>query len=259
MRFAQSIFCAIIKISYNSVFFVRKCAQSRINYIIFPSSCKVKRLTITVCFDKIKLTMAKITSIEPQVKDKERCNVFIDGRFYCGVKLEVAVKYRLKAGMEIERSRLDEIQLETEKAQAMDKAMTHLSSSPKTCRQINDFLIKKGYVQAVADYVIQRLKEYGYLDDAEYCREYMRTVSGKSVRAAMYTLLARGVEKSVAEEALAQFSDDGEKILAILEKYLRGKPHTRENIYKGYKYLLSKGYEADAAKEACEKIGDEDN
>ena len=67
--------------------------------------------------------MAEITLIEPQKKDKERCNVYVDGVFYCGIKLEVAVKYRLKTGMQIEKSRLDEIQLETEKSQALDKAM----------------------------------------------------------------------------------------------------------------------------------------
>jgi len=216
-------------------------------------------LTRRTYFGKIQFAMATITSIEPQIKDKKRCSVFIDGRFYCGVGLEVAIKYRLKAGQEIDTKRLDEIQLEEEKAQAMDKAMTHLSASPKTCRQINDFLIKKGYVQAVADYVIEKLKGYGYLDDKEYCREYMRSAGGKSVRAAMYTLLSRGVERSVAEEVLSGYSDDGEQVFSLLQKYLRGKPPTRENVYKGYKYLISKGYSADVVKEACEKINDEDN
>ncbi len=53
--------------------------------------------------------MSEITSIEPQVKDKNRCNVYIDGRFYCGIKLEVAIKYHLKAGMHIDKEKLDEI------------------------------------------------------------------------------------------------------------------------------------------------------
>ena len=51
--------------------------------------------------------MAKITGIEQQKKDKTRCSVYLDGAFYCGLKIEVAVKYRLKPGDEIEKSRLD--------------------------------------------------------------------------------------------------------------------------------------------------------
>ena len=50
--------------------------------------------------------MAEITSIEPQIKDKTRCNVYVDGRFYCGIKLEVAIKYHLKAGMQIDKGQI---------------------------------------------------------------------------------------------------------------------------------------------------------
>ena len=74
-------------------------------------------------------TMSQITSIEQQQKDKTRCSVYIDGAFYCGLKIEVAVKYRLKPGDEIEKSRLDEIQFENEKLQAVEKAMNHLSAT----------------------------------------------------------------------------------------------------------------------------------
>ena len=45
--------------------------------------------------------MAEITDISPQAKDKERCNVYVDGSFYCGMKLETVVKYRLKTGSHI--------------------------------------------------------------------------------------------------------------------------------------------------------------
>ena len=82
--------------------------------------------------------MSDITAITPQVKDKERCNIYVDGKFYCGLKLETALRYRLKAGEPIDLAKLDEIQLENEKSQALDKAMTHLSASMKTEKQIRD-------------------------------------------------------------------------------------------------------------------------
>lgn len=203
--------------------------------------------------------MSHITSIEPQVKDKTRCSVFVDGRFYCGIKLEVAVKYRLKAGMEIDKSELDAIQLETEKMQAMDKALTHISASPKTEKQMRDFLTKKGYVKSVADYVLERMSYYGYIDDADYCRAYISGITGKSKRAIEVELLKRGVNKDTVEEALSDYSDDEDEILALLKKYLRGKELTKENIYKGCRYLVSRGYDYDAVKRACEDLdGNED-
>lgn len=203
--------------------------------------------------------MSKITSIEAQVKDKTRCSIFVDGRFYCGIKLEVAIKNRLKVGMDIDKKELDKIQLETEKLQATEKALTHISVSPKTEKQLRDFLAKKGYVDAVIDYVMERMRYYGYADDKEYCRAYICGVTGKSKRAIEAELLKRGVEKSIVEEALEDYEDDEDQILVLLKKYLRGKERTKENIYKGCRYLISRGYDYDAVKSACGRIDEDED
>ncbi len=204
--------------------------------------------------------MAEITSIEPQVKDKNRCSVYVDGVFYCGIKLEVAIKYRLKAGMYIEKQKLDEIQLETEKSQALDKAMTHLSASMKTVKQMRDFLAKKGYTEAVINYVLERLEYHKFVDDYAYCRAYVQSVSGKGKRALEVDLIKRGADKNAIESALDEIEESGEEASLILEKYLRGKSVDRQTLYKGFKYLLSKGYGYDTAKTALERYGlDEDN
>ena len=202
--------------------------------------------------------MAEITSIEPQVKDKNRCNVYIDGRFYCGIKLEVAIKYHLKAGMQIEKSQLDEIQLETEKSQAVDKAMTHLSATMKTEQQMRDFLIKKGYTEAVCDYVIERLQYYKFIDDYAYCKAYLNTVRGKGRRAIEADLIKRKANREVIREALDEFEESGDEAFELFKKYLRGKEINKVNLLKGYKYLLSKGYSYDTAQSAMEKFDVED-
>ena len=204
--------------------------------------------------------MAEITSIEPQKKDAKRCNIYIDGRFYCGIKLEVAVKYHLKAGMQIEKSTLDEIQLETEKSQALDKALTHISATMKTKKQIADFLAKKGYTEAVQAYVLERLEYYKFVDDYAYCRAYINGVEGKGKRALEADLIKRGADRKAIEEVLYEVEEDDGEALKILEKYMRGKEFSKENLYKGFKYLLSKGFGYDTAKSALTKIGggDED-
>ena len=202
--------------------------------------------------------MAEITSIEPQVKDKNRCNVYIDGRFYCGIKLDVAIKYHLKAGMHIEKSQLDEIQLETEKSQAVDKAMTHLSATMKTERQMRDFLVKKGYTEAVCDYVIERLQYYKFIDDFAYCRAYINSVHGKGRRSIEADLIKRKANRDAISSVLQEFEENDDEAYEILHKYLRGKEINKMNLLKGYKYLLSKGYSYDTAQSATEKFNIED-
>ena len=89
--------------------------------------------------------MSHITAIEQQQRDKTRCSVYIDGAFYCGLKIEVAVKYRLKPGMEIEKSALDEIQLANEKLQA---GTLFTKSISETSDELVNTCLKKLALQA---------------------------------------------------------------------------------------------------------------
>lgn len=199
--------------------------------------------------------MSEITSIEPQKKDKERCNIYIDGRFYCGIKLEVALKYRLKVGMEIDANRLDEIQLETEKSQALDRAMTHLSATMKTESEMRRFLSGKGYTEAVIEYVMEKLRYYKFVDDYAYCRLYLSGAFGKGKRAIESELIKRGADRAAIEEALENYEEDADAAAAVLGKYLRGKPLDGRQTARGQRYLLSKGYSYDTIKSAIEKLG----
>lgn len=202
--------------------------------------------------------MSEITAITPQIKDKERCNIYVDGKFYCGLKLETAVKYRLKAGEPVDTARLDEIQLENEKSQALDKAMTHLSATMKTEKQMRDFLQRKGYVKAVCDYVLEKLCGYGFLNDEEYCRQYIRSAGkGKGPRMIAANLRARGVSSENIESALEEFEGEEEACKAVLDKYMKNREFTRENLSKAYRHLISKGFGYDAAKEALASLGED--
>lgn len=195
--------------------------------------------------------MAEITSITPQLKDKERCNIYVDGRFYCGLRLETAVRCRLRVGQHIELSRLDEIQLESEKSQALDKALKHLSASMKTEKQMRDYLAKKGYVPAVCDHVLEKLRGYGFVDDAEYGRQYARFAArGKGARLIALELKQKGVGEEAVEEALSELPPAANAAEAVLQKYMRHKPPTRENFAKAYRHLISRGFGYDEAKEA---------
>ena len=116
--------------------------------------------------------MNEITAITPQIKDKTRCNIYIDGRFCCGLTLEAVIKNRLKIGQTVTPERLAQIQLESEKNTALDKALTHVSATRKTEKQVRDFLTKKGYLPAVVDYVLEKMTDYKFLDDGVYATSY---------------------------------------------------------------------------------------
>lgn len=205
--------------------------------------------------------MNEITAITPQVKDKRRCNVYVDGRFCCGLTLESAVKYRLKVGECVSPDRLAEIQLESEKNTALDKALTHISATKKTEKQVRDFLKEKGYLPPVCDYVLEKMRGYGFINDQEYAQDYVGfSASKKGGRLIKMELKAKGVAEEYIDEALDALDLEEQESAAvrILEKYMRGKTPSRETLAKAYRHLLSKGFDYETAKAAISALGDTD-
>lgn len=206
--------------------------------------------------------MSEITAITPQSKDKTRCNVFVDGRFYCGLTLETAMKLRLKAGQTVSEELLSKAQLESEKNVALDKALTHVSVTQKTEKQVRDFLKKKGYLPAVVEYVVEKMRSYRFLDDASYAETYVRGAGkkkgGKLIK---MELRAKGVSDEDADAAVDALSEEEQlqTARAILEKYMRGKTPDTETLQKAYRRLLSRGFDYETAKTALSDYRDLDD
>lgn len=205
--------------------------------------------------------MNEITAITPQIKDKRRCNIYVDGRFCCGLTLETTVKHRLKVGQTVTEGYLSEIQLESEKNTAFDKALTHLSATRKTEKQIREYLTGKGYLSAVIEYAIEKLRSYNFLNDGEYAEAYVESAAKrKGGRLIRMELRGKGVSDEEIDAALSAQEEGAEERAAkeILSKYMRGKTCDTATLQKAYRYLLGKGFDYDAAKAALSAYGTEE-
>ena len=206
--------------------------------------------------------MNEITAITPQIKDKRRCNIFVDGRFCCGLTLEATVKNRLKVGQIITPERLAEIQLDSEKNTAFDKALTHISATQKTEKQVREFLQGKGYLPAVVDYAIEKLHSYNFLNDGQYAESYVESISKrKGSKLIRMELRSKGVSETEIDAALDALPVEREIETAkgILEKYMRGKVCDKTTLQKACRYLLGKGYDYEVVKSALTEFGDCDD
>ena len=188
--------------------------------------------------------MAKITAITIQSKNKKRCNLFIDDEFYSGISLETVMQHRLKSGMDIDKTALAEIILESDKVEALNFAVDYLSSRLKTKRQVKDYLLKKGYSEQVVWHCIDKLKEYNYVDDQEYSKRYIESTSKTQGRRLVeYKLMMKGVKKEEISSAYTESEvDSKQNAKNVLERYMKNKEHTKENLAKAYRYLIGRGF-----------------
>ncbi len=187
--------------------------------------------------------MKTITEISMQKHSAKRCNLYLDGAFYCGLRLETVVENRLKVGMSVEESQIDQMQMQSEYTHALDRAMTYLSGSAKTKKQVKDYLSKKGYTHTLIDKVLEKLEDYRFLNDQLYAERYAEiTKANKGKYLIARELKAKGIDEKTARKVLDDFTDDYAGALKIAQKAIAGKELSRENLSKVYRKLLSKGF-----------------
>lgn len=198
--------------------------------------------------------MKQITALKEQVKNKKRVSVYLDGEFYCGLDLVTALKYRLKVGEFIEESRLVEIQYQAEMQSCFDKALSFISTSVKTEKQIKDKLLGLGYLEEIVEKAIEKLKSYGYVDDGDFANRFVSTYKGvKGKKLIKLELRRKGVSEKDVENAAIDIESQQDACDGICDKYLKNKEKDQKTLLKCYKYLLSKGFDYDEAKRSIER------
>lgn len=199
--------------------------------------------------------MKVVTDIKPQVKNNKRVNIYLDGNYYVGMELYTVMKHRIKVGNAYTEEEIIKIQIDEEKNSAFDYALNCLTKSVKTEKEIRLKLSNRGYVEEIITITVDKLKEYGYLNDEEYVVKYVNTYAkNKGKRLLKSELKLKGVSDAIIEEKFSSVENELETAIKIAEKYVKNKPTDFKTLQKCYKYLLSKGFSYEDSKSASEKV-----
>src|SRR5260370_7438137 len=85
----------------------------------------------------------RITSLEPQVNNPERINLYVDGRFLLGVNAEIVLKMGLQVEQELLPEQLEQLRSEEAEQQAVDRALNYLSFRPRSREEGRRYLRRK--------------------------------------------------------------------------------------------------------------------
>lgn len=125
----------------------------------------------------------------------------------------------------------------------LDAAAMMLNTRSYSAAELIKKLKDRGYPEESIEVAIERLKEYGYLNDSEYAKSWARRMnaSGKAPRRIEYELEKKGIDKEIAKEAAAEYKENSkESALKIAEKY---KIETEKDLNRLGRKLASLGYE----------------
>lgn len=203
-----------------------------------------------------------VTRLLAQQKNPERVSVFIDGAFAFGLHVDLVMEHALAKGQHLDAETQQRLRAADAARRAFDVALTYLGYRARTEAEMRRRLADKGFSEAVAEATLARLRDFEYLDDAAYARDYARTrfrTKGYGPQRLRADLRRRGVPAAAIEAALAAVieADDvleaARRHAATRRRRLGAEPDPRKRRKKLTDALLRRGFSYDTVRQVLDE------
>jgi regulatory protein len=153
--------------------------------------------------------------------------------------------------------------IEKARQKTMNRAFNILSVKSYSVAEMRRRLLEKDWTNAeIVESVLEKLKEYNYLNDAQYAENlaaYNIRQKPQGKRKLQLKLAQKKIDKDTAQEALEKVFEEtpeSDLIDQALEKRLRlkGIPQDRDETKKLFDYLLRQGFSFDLVREKVSNI-----
>lgn len=162
---------------------------------------------------------------------------------------DLILKYDLLLTKEIDDSLKEKIIEENKVYEIYEVSISYITKKLRSKKELNNYLIKKGYEQDLVDKVIELLSKEGYLNDKVYATSYVHDRIALSIdgpNKIRNDLTNLGISNDLIEESIISYTEDIEKerIEKLINKQIKSNNNKGANLLKKkiQMYLLNLGY-----------------
>lgn len=227
-------------------------------------------------FTAEQTSLPRITKLTAGVRDPNRVNVFLDGRFAFSLDVAQVVDLGVKVDQEISPEGLKELKDASEFGKLYQRTLEWVLTRPHSVRETKNYLkrrqIKRRQLNKqrereekkplaelrddMMELVVERLIAKGYLNDEKFAMYYIenryvrRGISHKRLKV---ELRGKGVDVDVINKLLDQeVRDENEEVMKMIAKKRR-----KYDDFRLVNYLVRQGFSYQLAKESVEKYKDD--
>ena len=189
-----------------------------------------------------------ITGLKPQAKRDDRVNVYLDGQFGFGLQRSLAGS--LEIGQQLSEAEIARLRGADQREAAYRRAVQRVARRPRSERELQIELERRGLESEDAELVIDRLREAGLAGDFEFARAWIENRMAfrpRGARALRSELRGKGVAGRVIEAALENF-DEQQALRRAADIGDRKYQHLSPDDYRRRltAYLVRRGFERHA-------------
>lgn len=204
-----------------------------------------------------------VTRVVAQARRADRVSVYLDDTFAFGIPAEVAVAAGLVKGRFLDETEVVSLRSEGGLHDAKQAALSLLARRAFSEAEMRSRLMSRGHPESVADRVVDRLRELGYLDDARFAASYSSgrfRSKGYGPRRILQDLRRRGVSDAVARQAVSTLQEDVDPVQAALASArkvwprLSREPDRRKREARLHGYLARRGFDSDTIRAVLPRL-----
>ena len=141
--------------------------------------------------------------------------------------------------------------------QAKDKALRLLEFRSHSEKELADKLIRSGARREDIPPIMEFMKEYGFINDAQYAVRLARDLQnlkklGK--QRIKQELSVKGIKGEILEQALFELEENESEILMPLVEKKLGGNFEQKNVDKAMRYFIYRGYGIGDIKQCIDEI-----
>lgn len=191
----------------------------------------------------------------------KKIHILIDGEYQITTDIDFWAEHFYKDGEDITQEQYDSLCNEINYKKAVDKCYDLLSRRDHSIKELRQKLIRT-VDEKNADKAIDKMIDYGYLDDEKYAEnlvKYLSTAKNMSSNFIKQEMYKRGISPDIISNVLEDSEIDNVKSVTelILTKY-RNKFNAEDGIKKVTASLMRKGFSYYDIRKAFENIENEE-
>ena len=223
-----------------------------------------------------------ITELRQGVKNPNRVNVFVDGKYTLSLDVAQVVDMGVKVGQTVTADELAEMKKASEYGKLYQRTLEWVLTRPHSVRETRDYLVRKLKISSsdtlrsrpslrgslapsllvsrerssedifeLSEMIIERLSQRGYLDDKRFAEWYVENrfvKKGISQKRLKMELMKKGVARDVIDEVI-DGRDDEEELRKMIDK--KRAKYTPEKLIA---YLVRQGFPYDLVRKLVDEI-----
>jgi regulatory protein len=194
--------------------------------------------------------MPRVSAIKQQVKRQDRYSIYVDGKYLFSFSENELMGSGLKINQELSEQELLALKDQAVLDKAYDRTLNLVSHRPRSEWELRDYLKRKDYDEDVVAQTIDRLRDRGYVNDADFARRWVQTrrlLKSTSKRRLSQELRQKRIADDIISQVLETDETDERAVLRELIERKRKQTKYQDNL-KLMQYLNRQGFNYDDIK-----------